>query len=347
MAAVIFIFNGKKTSILCKKDDKMKVICCNFASRIGININSLYFYYEEKPLNFELTFNEQANLIDINRNGMNIFALDNKKLFQSEEKKVEKINLDIELSNKIKIKYKKNINQSELKIFGKYFVEENKENCKIIYEYKFYELNEYLNISNCDKNLGIVEVELTGINNITNMAFMFYDCESLLSFQDISNWNTINVIDMSWMFYNCNSLISLPDISKWKTNNVTDMSFMFYNCKLLFSIPDISIWNIMKVTNLSRMFYNCESLISLPDISKWNTINVKNMSSMFSYCKSLLALPDISKWNTKNVNDMSCMFYNCKSLKNLPNINKWNTNNVANNKNMFFGCNDNLNIPLK
>ena len=39
--------------------------------------------------------------------------------------------------------------------------------------------------------------------------------------------NTNNVTDMSYMFYECSSLSSLPDISEWNTINVTNMSFMF------------------------------------------------------------------------------------------------------------------------
>ena len=48
MPLVIFIFNGKKTSILCKKENKIKDINDNFISRIGLTITSLYFTYEGK-----------------------------------------------------------------------------------------------------------------------------------------------------------------------------------------------------------------------------------------------------------------------------------------------------------
>ena len=332
METVIFIFKGKKLSILCKKSDKMIDICNNFSSRIGISINSLYFEYLEKPLNLELTFEEEANLFNKVRNNMYIYAFDRKikhNLYKNEGK----------INNELIIKYKNNKNQNKIKIFGKLFVDNNKATYKIIYEHTIYELNEYFNLPISSKNKDIFEIKLSGIENITNMSYMFYDCESLLSIGENSNLNTNNVIDMSWAFYNCISLISLPNISKWNTNNVTDISFMFYNCKILFSLPDISDWNTSNVNNMSRIFYNCESLISIPDISKWNTINTTNMSCMFFGCQSLLSLPDISKWNTQNVIDMNCMFYNCKSLKFLPDISKWDTNKLSNIKNLFFGCN--------
>ena len=59
---------------------------------------------------------------------------------------------------------------------------------------------------------------------------MFYECNSLISLPDISNWNTSNVKNMSNMFYGCNSLISLPNISKWNTSNAENISNMCYEC---------------------------------------------------------------------------------------------------------------------
>ena len=45
---------------------------------------------------------------------------------------------------------------------------------------------------------------------------------------------------MSHLFYNCSSLKSLPDISNWNTTNVNNMSSLFDNCESLESLPDIS-----------------------------------------------------------------------------------------------------------
>ena len=55
---------------------------------------------------------------------------------------------------------------------------------------------------------------------------MFYECKSLISIPDISNWNTSKVDNMNNMFYGCRALISLPDISKWNTSNVRQMKFI-------------------------------------------------------------------------------------------------------------------------
>ena len=38
----------------------------------------------------------------------------------------------------------------------------------------------------------------------------------------MSNWNISNVENMNEMFYNCNSLVSLQKISNWKTSQIYD-----------------------------------------------------------------------------------------------------------------------------
>ena len=172
----------------------------------------------------------------------------------------------IGLKNKIKIIFKIiyfKKDYGKVRIFGKNFVKRNKDKCKIIYNNKEYELTEYFNDIDEDFNSEI-KIKLKGINNISNMSCMFYECKSLSSLPDISKWNTSNVTYMSRMFDGCNSLSSLPDISKWNTSNVTKMSLMFDGCS---------------------------SLSSLPNISKWNTSHVEDMLGMFSGCKKELVIP--------------------------------------------------------
>ena len=74
MTKVIFSFNGIQTIIQCLKEDKMKNICNKYASKINININSLIFIYGANKINYELSFQEQANSIDKERNEMNILV---------------------------------------------------------------------------------------------------------------------------------------------------------------------------------------------------------------------------------------------------------------------------------
>ena len=140
--------------------------------------------------------------------------------------------------NEIKINYK--IKEKEVKLFDNTFVKNNKNNCKIEIEGKEYELKEKHSFSFFSIKPDILEIKLKGIMNITNMSYMFYQCSSLSSLPDISNWNTSNVTHMNCMFCGCSSLSSLPDISNWNTSNVTNMSYMFNECSSLSSLPNIS-----------------------------------------------------------------------------------------------------------
>ena len=91
----------------------------------------------------------------------------------------------------------------EIKLFGEKFIENNKNNCKIIIDNKEQDLIEYLKIN---KNEKILKIKLKEIKTITNMSYMFDGCKSLTSLPDISNWNTNNVTNMSFMFSEYNSL---------------------------------------------------------------------------------------------------------------------------------------------
>ena len=273
-------------------------------------------------------------------------------------------------ANEIIIKYQIG-KENKIRIFGEYFVENNKSNFQMKINDKNYNIGSFYNIKN-EKENEILKIKLKQIKNSTNlsgmfeecfalielfdiskldtnkvtdMSFMFNQCRKLSSLPDISKWNTNDVKYMNSMFQACSSLTELPDISKWNTDKVTDMSFMFTACNKLSSLPDISKWNTNNVNNMKAVFSKCIMLSSLPDISKWNTDNVNNMSTIFQLCSSLTELPDISKWNTNKVTDMSYIFSKCSKLSSLPDISKWNTNNVINMNAMFNECSILLSLP--
>ena len=145
------------------------------------------------------------------------------------EKDISEINIIYDINKE---------NKEDINIFGDEFVKKNKNICKMIIDNEEYEITEKYNVKSNNNNK--LKVKLKGINNVTNMSYMFNGCSSLLSLPDISKWNTSNVNDISYMFYECSSLSSLPDISKWNTNNVINMNNMFCECSSLSSLPDIS-----------------------------------------------------------------------------------------------------------
>ena len=281
---------------------------------------------------------------------------------------IEKINNKMTLNSQISLIYNINENnkkEGKVKIFGKDFVNNNKNKCKILFKNKEFELSEYFSLENLEINW--LNIKLKGFEEITDISNIFNSCNSLSSSTNLSEWNTRNISNMSYLFYGCSELKSLPDISKFNTSNVINMNGMFYNCKSLLSLPDISNWDtsnvmylggifrgILSLTPLlndkeilstpknemilSGMFYGCSSLLSLPDISKWNLSNVVNISGMFCGCSSLAYIPNISKWDTSKIKNMSMLFAECKSLEFLPDISKWKTNNVETMASMFSDC---------
>ena len=189
--------------------------------------------------------------------------------------------------DEITIIYKKNPNsknevenENNIKIFGEEFVKNNKNICKIIHKGNKLELKEFIDLNEKEKDEAI-EIKLIGINNVTNMSSMFFNCPSLISIPDISEIDTSKIVDMSSLFSGCNSVKTLPDISKWDTSKVTNMKDMFSECSSLISLPDISKWNISNVIQIDGLFACCNSLKSLPDISEWDISKVQNMKELF------------------------------------------------------------------
>ena len=101
--------------------------------------------------------------------------------------------------------------------------------------------------------------EYLNTSEVTNMAYMFWDCVKLTSL-DVSHFNTSNVTDMYAMFSSCIDITSL-DLSSFNTSKVTNMSYMFYPCRNLQTIYVGSGWSTAAVTYSSSMFFNCTSLV--------------------------------------------------------------------------------------
>ena len=109
-ASVIFTFEGVNVKMQCSTDDKVKDICQKYSNKIGRNVNSLVFLYGGNHLNFQLSFKEQANIMDKERNEMNVLVYKNDNEFAC-PKCGETINLNNEKINDIKSSIQK-INDS-------------------------------------------------------------------------------------------------------------------------------------------------------------------------------------------------------------------------------------------
>ena len=149
-----------------------------------------------------------------------------------------KINITVtenKFKDEIIIQYKINNDDTIIQLFDEEIIH-NKDTCKMIIQGNEYEIKKLTKLKNILTNNDIIEIKLKGIQNITNMSYMFSECSNLYSLPDISELNTTNVNDMSCMFSYCSNLNSLPDISKWNTTNVNNMSDMFKDCTKLTKI---------------------------------------------------------------------------------------------------------------
>ena len=180
--------------------------------------NNMINKYEDKYRNYEIL--ESINNMNIINDIKNI--------------KFENIMNIYEKMNNLEITMIYNVdNKDTIKILGKTFINNNKDKCKLIYNNKEYDLMEEFEV----KDLKKLEIKLIGINNVTTMECMFYECKLLESLPDISLWNTNKVTDMSYLFYGCISLKSLPNISIWNISNLKDKTDMFTNCSKKLNIP--------------------------------------------------------------------------------------------------------------
>ena len=80
MVEAIFNYKGIDTIIQCNINDKMKEIINRFLIKNGKNENdnNLLFIYDANIINYELTYIQQVNNLDGNRNKMNILVESNK-----------------------------------------------------------------------------------------------------------------------------------------------------------------------------------------------------------------------------------------------------------------------------
>ena len=91
----------------------------------------------------------------------------------------------IDIIDSITLIYKIKQNETRIHLFGKEFVNNNKNICTFLFEGNNYELNEFLEIPNNYNNTDQeITIKLLGINKITDINHMFSDT-SFFSSPDI------------------------------------------------------------------------------------------------------------------------------------------------------------------
>ena len=191
MTEIIFKYKDIQVPVSFTHDEKMGVLIERFCTKIKSNKENLEFKFGNEVINEESVI-EKLLILD-----KKIFIIVSQKHINNHK-------------DEIRIKYQNKYNENNIRIFGYYFVRNNRSKCKIIYNGKEYELQVKLDIDNNNKE---IEIILKGVSYIDNIAEMLYNCSSLISLYDISILDISNVTSIKDIFNNCSSLTSLPDIS--------------------------------------------------------------------------------------------------------------------------------------
>ena len=108
-----------------------------------------------------------------------------KKVYKDIYDKVCENSMGINL-NEIHIKYEIKNKNNTIRLFGDKFIDYNYNNCKIVWNYKIYNLKSHLALKKINKNKNTIEIKLKGIKSIIFAQEMFLSCSSLESLPDIS-----------------------------------------------------------------------------------------------------------------------------------------------------------------
>ena len=179
----------------------------------------------------------------------------------------------------------KDYKEDVIRIFGKDFVKQNKNNCKIIYNNKKYKLKEYLHEidNNYNHNINEIKLKLTGINKIIDFTDMFHGCIHLLSVSESNNNIQQYINNNIFNDNNSNSSLFEEQISDNinELNNIDinyEFTDSFYYGSIISSFENIS--SISKVRN-NYNSKNCKTILNCYRETSINFNKIKDISCMF------------------------------------------------------------------
>ena len=180
----------KEELVKINKQLKEKIYLFNNDIKMLINIlnevmNKINIYYK---INGDIIKNYDDN--NKNRNYETLYYLnqyknDNNKYIDELKKIIECNNIKEKFDNIFNIYTKMNIDEinlqykvedDEVKLFSKIFVENNMNNCKLLINGKEQELKDTYTFGLFRTKKDILEIKLKGITKITNMCGMFFNC---------------------------------------------------------------------------------------------------------------------------------------------------------------------------
>ena len=268
----------KKVIINNNKEIHLKEISKEYGELIKILMDEIK---ELKEQNYK--FNEKINEI-IKKNKDREIKMNklekklnelNKKINELEENKKDKETIN--LIYRVK-------EEGTYNIFGKDFVEKNKDNIE-------------LKINGNKTNL----VNKTKLNKGDNTIKMIIKNKinefQLKDITELKYLNTKHCNNFTGMFSFCSSLSDIKALEKWDVSNVNNFSGMFSFCKSLSDIKPLENWNVGNGNNFSFMFAECLKLSDIKPLEKWNVSKGNNFDAMLDGCLSLSDYKPLEKWN--------------------------------------------------
>ena len=268
--------------------------------------------------------------------------------------------------------------EKDYKMFGKIFVENNKDKISLVINGVESPLVETIKINDTNKSIEVTLIYVP-YDLIEDLSYMFCNCKSksikiieiknherdervLVNVKKISNMfnncSYLTDIDLHFfhifkgvkfidsLFSGCNELNNILNLTHLNTTSVTKMDRIFNSCNKLTKIDDIYKFNTDNVESFDEMFRDCSLLEELPkDISDWKMGKAKSFKKMCKGCSSLKEIPYIKGWEGLKVQNVERMFEGCSALKKLPNIGDWDVENVTSLKGMFKDCSNLEEIP--
>ncbi len=113
-----------------------------------------------------------------------------------------------------------------------------------------------------------------------NSVMLFANMAKLISFNSF-NFKVDNVTNMAGLFFNCRILIDVSSLSIWNTNKIKNFAQMFSGCASLSNIKTFANWDVSNITNMSSMFADCINLVDASGINNWNISASAYFSEMF------------------------------------------------------------------
>lgn len=181
---------------------------------------------------------------------------------------------------------------------------------------------------------GCTNLDLSSVADVlnlvgtTNMDFIFAECTSITTINNINLWDVSNVTTMVDAFVGATSFND--NINNWDVSSVVNMNSMFQSASS-FNQP-IDSWDVSNVTNFTSMFVG--AFVFNQPLNSWNVSSCTQMINMFQSAFSFNQ--PINNWDVSNVTTMTNMFYDATDFN--QNIDSWDVSNVTDMVNMFRGA---------